>query len=138
MDICNEVDLLEFDRQRNGVEENIDLEYAEEEEAEMLKHLGKEIPEETDVRGQVRDWETEGREEAAITLKFCKRLADMFKHMTWELGLWSAPFKKQASQLSLQDKLWSEDSIVSCFVERLAVQSSVSPRVKVFFRRQPP
>lgn len=48
-------DLLEFDGQRDGVKENIDLENAEEEQAEMLEHLSKEVPEEADVRGQVRD-----------------------------------------------------------------------------------
>ncbi len=46
-------DLLEFDGQRDGVEEDVDLEDAEEEEAEVFKHLSEEIPEEADVRGQV-------------------------------------------------------------------------------------
>lgn len=58
--------LLEFDGQRDGVEEDIDLEDAEEEEAEVFKHLGEEIPEEADVGGQVRNWEDEaidGRQE---------------------------------------------------------------------------
>lgn len=62
MQFCWQKDSLEFDGQRDGVEENVDLEDAKEEEAEMLKHLGKEIPEEADVRGQVWYWETEGRE----------------------------------------------------------------------------
>lgn len=57
-----EKDSLEFDGQRDGVEENVDLEDAEEEKAEMFKHLGKEIPEEADVRSEVWYWETEGRE----------------------------------------------------------------------------
>lgn len=47
-------DLLEFNGQRDGVEEDVDLEDAEEEEAEVFKHLCEEIPEEADVRGQVR------------------------------------------------------------------------------------
>lgn len=51
--------LLEFDRQRDGVEENVDLEDAEEEEAKVFKHLGEEIPEEADVWGQVWYWENE-------------------------------------------------------------------------------
>lgn len=46
-------DSLEFDGQRDGVEENVDLENAEKEQAEMFKHLGEEIPEEANVRGQV-------------------------------------------------------------------------------------
>lgn len=46
--------ILEFDGQRDGVEEDVDLEDAEEEQTEVFKHLGKEIPEEADVRGQVR------------------------------------------------------------------------------------
>ncbi len=46
-------DLLEFDGQRDGVEEDVDLEDAEEEETEVFKHLSEEIPEEADVRGQV-------------------------------------------------------------------------------------
>ena len=53
-------DVLEFDGQWDGVEENVDLEDAEEEEAEMFKHLCKEVPEEADVRGQVRYRETGG------------------------------------------------------------------------------
>lgn len=60
------LDLLEFDGQRDGVEENINLEDAEEEEAEMFKHLGKEIPEEADVRSEVRNRETGGRENSHI------------------------------------------------------------------------
>lgn len=59
---CWYKDSLEFDGQRDAVEENVDLENAEEEEAEMFKHLGKEIPEESDVGGQVWYRETEGRE----------------------------------------------------------------------------
>lgn len=55
-------DVLEFDGQRDGVEEDVDLEDAEEEQTEVLEHLGKEIPEEADVRGQVWHWETGGRE----------------------------------------------------------------------------
>lgn len=54
-------DLLEFDGQGDGVEEDVDLEDAEEEEAEVFKHLGEEIPEEADVRGQVWYGETAGR-----------------------------------------------------------------------------
>lgn len=46
--------LLEFDGQRDGVEEDVDLEDAEEEEAEVFKHLGEEIPEEANVWSQVR------------------------------------------------------------------------------------
>lgn len=48
-----ERDLLQFDRQRDGVEEDIDLEDEEEEEPEVFKHLRKEIPEEANVGGQV-------------------------------------------------------------------------------------
>lgn len=46
-------DSLELDGQRDGVEEDVDLEDAEEEEAEVFEHLGEEIPEEADVWGQV-------------------------------------------------------------------------------------
>ncbi len=53
--------LLEFDGQRDGVEEDVNLEDAEEEQAEVFEHLGKEIPEEADVGGQIRYWETGGR-----------------------------------------------------------------------------
>lgn len=53
--------LLEFDGQRDGIEEDVDLEDAEEEEAEMFKHFGKEIPEEADVGGQVRNGEAAGK-----------------------------------------------------------------------------
>lgn len=60
--MSEEGDLLEFDGQRDGVEEDVDLEDAEEEEAEVFKHLGEEIPEEADVWGQVRYRETGGRE----------------------------------------------------------------------------
>lgn len=58
-----EWDLLEFDGQRDGVEEDVDLEDAEEEEAEVFKHLGEEIPEESDVRGEIWYWETAGKED---------------------------------------------------------------------------
>lgn len=51
--MSKEEDLLEFDGQRNGVEEDINLEDAEEEETKVFKHLGKEIPEEANVRGQI-------------------------------------------------------------------------------------
>lgn len=53
-----ELDLLQFDRQRDGVEEDINLEDEEEEEPEVFKHLRKEIPEEANVRGQVGHWKT--------------------------------------------------------------------------------
>lgn len=66
-------DLLEFDGQRDGVEENIDLEDTEEEEAEVLKHLGEEIPEEAYVWGQVWHREAAGRGEnrQRHSLLFC-------------------------------------------------------------------
>ena len=54
--IC--VDLLELDGEREGVEKHVDLEDAEEEEAEVVEHLGEEIPKETDVRSQVRHRQT--------------------------------------------------------------------------------
>lgn len=47
--------MLQLDGQRDGVEEDIDLEDAEEEEAEVFEHLGEEIPEEADVWGEVRN-----------------------------------------------------------------------------------
>ncbi len=46
-------DLLEFDGERDGVKKDIDLEDTDEEETEMLKHLCKEVPEESDVWSQV-------------------------------------------------------------------------------------
>lgn len=58
-------DLLELDGQREGVEEDVDLEDTQEEEAEMFEHLGEEIPEEADVGGQVRHRETGGRGETS-------------------------------------------------------------------------
>lgn len=48
-----EEDLLEFDGERESVEKHVDLEDAEEEEAEVLEHLGKKVPEEADVGGEV-------------------------------------------------------------------------------------
>lgn len=45
--------LLEFDGERDGVKKDIDLEDANEEEAEVLKHLCEEIPEESDVWSEV-------------------------------------------------------------------------------------
>ena len=59
---CVSVDLLELDGEREGVEEHVDLEDAEEEEAEVVEHLSKEIPEETDIWGQVRYRQTGERE----------------------------------------------------------------------------
>ena len=55
-------DLLEFDGEWEGVEEHVDLEDAEEEETEVIEHLSEEIPEETDVRGQVRYRQTGERD----------------------------------------------------------------------------
>ena len=49
--------LPEFYGQRDGVDECIDLENTDEEEAEVLKHLREEIPEDADVGGQVRHTE---------------------------------------------------------------------------------
>lgn len=46
-------DLLEFDGEWDGVKKDIDLKDAAEEETEMLKHLCKEVPEESDVWSQV-------------------------------------------------------------------------------------
>lgn len=46
-------DLLEFDGERDGVKKDIDLEDTDEEETEMLKHLCKEVPKESDVWSQV-------------------------------------------------------------------------------------
>lgn len=60
--------LLEFDGQRDGVEEDVDLEDAEKEKTEMFEHLCKEIPEEADVRGQVRYRETGGGETNGHTI----------------------------------------------------------------------
>lgn len=48
-----EEDLLQFDGQRDGVEEDVNLEDEEEEEPKVLKHLRKEIPEEADIGGEV-------------------------------------------------------------------------------------
>lgn len=62
-------DSLEFDGQRDGVKEDVDLEDAEEEQAEVFKHLCEEIPEEADVRRQVWNRETEGNEKARVTLQ---------------------------------------------------------------------
>lgn len=45
--------LLEFDGERDGVKKDIDLEDTDEEETEMLKHLCKEVPKESDVWSQV-------------------------------------------------------------------------------------
>lgn len=55
-------DLLQFDGQRDGVKEDVNLEDEEEEEAEVFKHLRKEIPEEADVGGQVWYGKTGERE----------------------------------------------------------------------------
>lgn len=41
--------LLEFDRKRDGIQKDVNLEDANEEETKMFKHLGKEIPEEADI-----------------------------------------------------------------------------------------
>lgn len=65
--------LLEFDGQRNGVEEDVNLEDAEEEEAEMFKHFCKEIPEEADVGSQVRNGEAAGREAGNVNRRVDKR-----------------------------------------------------------------
>lgn len=56
-----EEDLLQFDGQRDGVEEDVNLEDEEEEEPKVLKHLRKEIPEEADIGGEVWYWKTRGR-----------------------------------------------------------------------------
>lgn len=53
--MSKEEDLLEFDGQGDGIEEDINLEDEEEEQPKVFKHLGKEIPEEADVGGQVWD-----------------------------------------------------------------------------------
>lgn len=44
---------LEFDRQRDGVQKDINLEDADKEETEMLKHLREEIPEEANIRSKI-------------------------------------------------------------------------------------
>lgn len=51
--VSEEEDLLQFDGQRDGIEEDINLEDEEEKEPKVFKHLRKEIPEEADVGGQV-------------------------------------------------------------------------------------
>lgn len=51
--MSEEEDLLQFDGQRDGIEEDINLEDEEEKEPKVFKHLRKEIPEEADVGGQV-------------------------------------------------------------------------------------
>lgn len=56
--MSEEEDLLQFDGQRDGIEEDINLEDEEEEEPKVFKHLRKEIPEEADVGGQVWYWKT--------------------------------------------------------------------------------
>lgn len=41
--------LLELDRQGDGIQKDVNLEDADEEETKMFKHLSKEIPEEADI-----------------------------------------------------------------------------------------
>lgn len=52
---------LEFDGQRDGVDEDVNLKDAEEEEAEVFEHLGEKVPEEADVGRQVGDGEAEDK-----------------------------------------------------------------------------
>lgn len=61
-----EEDLLQFDGQRDGVEEDVNLEDEEEEESKVFKHLRKEIPEEADVGGQVGYGETGQRKHKPV------------------------------------------------------------------------
>ena len=44
---------LELDGEWNGVDESIDLEYTEEEQSKVFKHLCEEVPENSYVWGQV-------------------------------------------------------------------------------------
>lgn len=46
-------DSLQFDGERDGVEKDVDLEYADEEETEVFKHLSKEIPEKPNVWSEI-------------------------------------------------------------------------------------
>lgn len=45
--------LLQFHCQGNGVEEGIDLKDAHKEEAEVLKHFSKEVPEQSNIGSEV-------------------------------------------------------------------------------------
>lgn len=74
-------DLLEFDGERDGVKEHIDLEDADEEETEVLKHLRKEVPEESDVWSQV--W---NRKSAEYTHSkyLCNKYGFEYKRMAYD------------------------------------------------------
>jgi hypothetical protein len=45
----------ESDGEGNGMYEGINLKDAKEEQAEMLKHFSKEIPEQADIRSKIRN-----------------------------------------------------------------------------------
>lgn len=52
--------LLEFDRKRDGIHKDVNLEDADEEETKMFKHLSKEVPEEADIWSKIRYGEAAG------------------------------------------------------------------------------
>ena len=55
MHFCTNMYSLESDTQRNGHNECIDLKHTQEEQPEVVEHLCEEVPEETIVRGQIRN-----------------------------------------------------------------------------------
>lgn len=77
--VNNREDLLEFDWKRDSVEEDINLEDAQEEKAKVFEHLSKKIPEEANIWGEVWYWQTGKRKKQWVPKEYIRMIYRLHK-----------------------------------------------------------
>ena len=76
------------DRERSHVEDQVDLEGTDEEDSEVVKHLGEEIPEYSHVRCQLRNSQDEAIDRVEIAPASCDLKWDQLKETECSQECW--------------------------------------------------